>query len=230
MSNTLYETQKYNGYNINIYYDDDPQHPRQDWDNLGTLYTRHRNMQPEEDFDKHFEIEEVFANDSYGFTDQFEKNYIAHRVYMYDHSGQTVSTSPFSCRWDSGLLGIIAVSIADVKKEYGWKNITKKRREKIEEYLQGEVQTYDDYLTGSVYGYTITDKDDNGMHSCRGYFGSASIKGIIAECKSTIDNYKKKQRQEKIRALVEQVRKFGLQLKIPFTEFPESLECEVIIE
>lgn len=190
MGQSLYESQKYNGYNINIYYDGDPQHPRQDWDNLGTLYTRHRNMQPEEDFDKHFEIEEVFANDSCDFTDEFEKNYIAHRVYIYDHSGQRVSTSPFSCRWDSGLLGIIAVSIAEVKKEYGWKNITKKRREKIEEYLQGEVQTYDDYLTGSVYGFDITDDEDNEIHSCWGYYGRDNIEEIKKECKAIIDNIK----------------------------------------
>lgn len=190
MSNTLYETQEYNGYNINIYYDPDPSHPRKEFENIGTLYTLHRNMQPEEDFGKHFEFEEVFANDSYDFTDEFEKNYIAHRVYMYDHSGQTVSTSPFSCRWDSGLLGIIAVSIEDVKKEYNWKNITKKRRDKIEEYLQGEVETYDDYLTGSVYGFTITDDKDNEIHSCWGYYGNDSIEEIKKECKAIIDNIK----------------------------------------
>ncbi|MBF0578189.1 hypothetical protein [Dysgonomonas sp. GY617] len=190
MDQSLYETQEYNGYNTNIYYDGDPQHPRKEFDNIGTLYTRHRSMQPEEDFGKHFEIEEVFAKQDYDFTNHFKKKYIAHRVYMYDHSGQTVSTSPFSCRWDSALLGIIAVSIADVKKEYGWKNITKRRREKIEEYLQGEVETFDDYLTGSVYGFTITDDQDNEIDSCWGYYGNDSIEEIKKECMAIIDNIK----------------------------------------
>ncbi len=186
---TLRETEEYNGYNINIHYDHDIESPRTAFDNLGKLYTRHRNYQPEEKFDSHFEMEDVFENDCYDFKDEFLKQYIALRVYMYSHSGDTVRTSPFSCRWDSGLFGIIAVHVEDVKKEYGWKYITKKRREKIEKYLEGEVEIYDDYLTGSVYGYTITDNKNNELNSCWGYYGNDCIEEIKNECRVIIDNF-----------------------------------------
>ena len=49
----LYNQIKYNGYRINIYYDDDARSPREAYDNLGTLYTAHRRYRPEKEFDDH---------------------------------------------------------------------------------------------------------------------------------------------------------------------------------
>lgn len=74
-------------------------------------------------------------------------------LYLYDHSGITMSTSSFSCRWDSGQVGFIYVTKEKLRKEYRWKKITKRRKEKIYCYLKNEVKTYDDYLTGQVFGY-----------------------------------------------------------------------------
>ncbi len=45
----LYNQIPYKGYNINIYYDDCPESPRE-WDNLGTFYTAHHRYKPEEQF------------------------------------------------------------------------------------------------------------------------------------------------------------------------------------
>ena len=53
----LYNQIKYNGYRINIYYDDDARSPREAYDNLGTLYTAHRRYRPEKEFDDHFDID-----------------------------------------------------------------------------------------------------------------------------------------------------------------------------
>ena len=103
----------------------------------------------------------------------FEANnpVIALPLYLYDHSGITMSTSPFSCRWDSGQVGFIYVTCERVRKEYGWKRITKARRDKILTYLNGEVQTYDQYLTGDVYGFIISDEDGDEVDSCWGCYG-----------------------------------------------------------
>lgn len=185
----LYEKVEYKGHNINIYYDDDPMHPRRDFDNLGTLYTAHRRYQPEKNFDAHFNISDVFNNRIGEFKDSFLKKYVALPVYLYDHGGLTVSTTPFSCPWDSGFFGIIAISLDKIRKEFGWKLITAKRREKIEEYLRGEIRTLDQYYTGEVYGYELTPEDDDKdvIESCWGFFGDDSIKMIINECKNSID-------------------------------------------
>ena len=146
----LYNRITYNGHHINICYDDDAGNPRKMFDNLGTLYTAHRRYRPEKEFDDHFDIDKVFDGRIGNFRESFLKEYIALPVYLYEHSGTTVSTSPFSCPWDSGFFGIIAVPLDKVRREYGWKSITAERRKRIEEYLQGEIKTLDDNYTGEV--------------------------------------------------------------------------------
>ena len=69
-------------------------------------------------------------------------------LYLYDHSGITMSTGPFSCPWDSGQVGWIYATRQEIRDEYGAKRITKKLRAKAVEVLQGEVKTYDEFLTG----------------------------------------------------------------------------------
>ena len=185
----LYNQIKYNGYHINIYYDDDAGSPRKMFDNLGTL----RRYRPEKEFDEHFDIDKVFDGRIGNFRGSFLKEYIALPVYLYEHSGTTVSTSPFSCPWDSGFFGIIAVPLDKVRREYGWKNITVERRKRIEEYLQGEIKTLDDYYTGEVFGYCITPEDDdsNELDSCWGFYGTDSLKEMEAECRHIIDGLDK---------------------------------------
>lgn len=219
MERTLYETLCHRGYDINIYYDTSPESPRE-WDNLGTFYTAHRRDRPEKEFDEHFRREEVF--DRYGdFSDSFEKQYIALKIYLYDHSGQTISSGPFSCPWDSGWFGIVAVSVEKVKKEYGWKLLTAARRRKIEEYLQGEIDTYDSYLRGEVYGYRITpagDKD-NVLESCWGYFGKDGLDQLKEECRDMIDHLiSEKERREH----EDHLHIFGPEL--PFPEFALAIQ------
>lgn len=210
----LHNRIEYNGYDIDIYYDTSPESPRE-WDNLGTFYTAHRRYRPEKEFDEHFRHEEVF--DRYGdFSDLFEKRYIALKIYLYDHSGQTISSSPFSCPWDSGWFGIVAVSVEKVKKEYGWKVLTRARRRKIEEYLQGEIDTYDNYLRGEVYGYRITPADDKNdvLESCWGYYGKDGLDQLKDECRDMIDRLiSEKERREH----EEHLRTFGPELPL----FPE---------
>lgn len=178
---------EYNGHLINVFYDENPESPRE-WENLGTMYTAHQRFCPERELDDHFDIDGVFKS-RWVLRERFLKEYVALPVYMYDHSGQTVSTRPFSCPWDSGLLGIIAVPVVKVRKEYGWKILTKQRRETIEHRLRGEVTEFDHYLTGQVYGYEITPANDDGkiLGSCWGFYGDTGLNDMIADCKSQID-------------------------------------------
>lgn len=189
----LYNQIKYNGYHIDIYYDDDARSPREMYDNLGTLYTAHHRYRPEKEFDNHFNIGEVFEGRIGNFRKSFLKEYVALPVYLYDHSGITVSTAPFSCPWDSCFLGIIAVSLDKVRKEHGWKHITAKRREQIEKYLQGEIETLDSYYAGEVFGYRITPEDDNDLElaSCWGFYGTKCLKEVEAEFRHIIDSRNK---------------------------------------
>lgn len=185
----LTEEVEYKGHCINIYIDDCPDDPRS-WDNMGTFYTAHRHYQPEESFKANFDIEDVCEDGQPGdFSKSFLKEYVALNIYLYDHGGLTISSVPFSCPWDSGWFGMVAVSIEKVKKEYGWKKLTKSRRSKIEKYLQGEIEIYDQYLRGEVYRYEVTPvgDEDNVLESVGGYFGDYGIEEIKADCRAIID-------------------------------------------
>jgi hypothetical protein len=43
-----------------------------------------------------------------------ERTVVVLPLYLYDHSGLTISTSPFSCRWDSGQVGYIHTTFEQV--------------------------------------------------------------------------------------------------------------------
>lgn len=116
------------------------------------------------------------------------KHYIILPLYLYDHSGITISTGPFSCPWDSGQVGYIYISKEKAKKEYNWKCMNKTRIEKIKSYLESEVKTYDDYLTGNVYGYVISNEEDDHIDSCWGFFGDDyKESGLLEMAQNAID-------------------------------------------
>lgn len=110
-----------------------------------------------------------------------EKKFVILPLYLYDHSGITMSTSSFSCPWDSGQVGWIYVFYEKIRKEYNVKRVSAKLRKQITEYLVGEVQTYDQYLTGDVYGYELTDSEGNDVESSWGYYGHNMVANGIIE-------------------------------------------------
>ena len=124
---------------------------------ISVRFIRHRRYRPEKEFDDHFDIDKVFEGHIGNFRESFLKEYIALPVYLYDHGGITISTSPFSCPWDSGFFGIIAVPLDKVRREYRWKNITAKRRKRIEDTCK----------TKSVPLTTTIPGKFSGIASCR---------------------------------------------------------------
>ena len=190
------ETQEHKGYTIELTQDPYPDNPR-DWDNLGTMVCWHPRYilgdeQPKCDPTEYkFEMLPVlmqFAiedNDNWAMGAKWlDKNYIMLDLHVYEHGGITMSTGSFSCPWDSGQVGFIYVSVEDIKKEYGWKRLTRKRRQLIESYLRNEVKTYAMYLEGDVWSIRITDPDGNEIEDCSGFYGYSET---IDECKKIID-------------------------------------------
>jgi hypothetical protein len=100
----------------------------------------------------------------------FNDNYVLLPLYMYDHGNVSLSTGSFSCPWDSGQVGYVYVSKEDVITEYGdW---TAETVAKATKCLEGEVETYSQYINGDVYGYIIKNEEleeiDDG--SCWGFY------------------------------------------------------------
>jgi hypothetical protein len=89
-------------------------------------------------------------------------------LYLYDHSGITMNTGGFSCKWDSGQVGWIYADYDMVQKEYG--NVSDETVKKAESHLQSEVKEYDCYLTGQSYGFKLFKGEDE-IDSCWGFIG-----------------------------------------------------------
>lgn len=172
---------------IKIYQDDNAESPRE-WDNIGKMVCFHRHYVLG---DKHtLTVEDTKEL----MTD---KTVVALPLYLYDHSGITMSVNPFSCQWDSGQVGIIYVELDKMKKEFPSIKLRKKLIEQAKKSLIQEVKTYDDYITGNVYGYVIEDKNGNNIESCWGFLGYYDGEyGALSEAKSVVDSMTEKGKRE----------------------------------
>lgn len=162
---------------LSIFPDENPVSPLE-WDNLGTMVCWHRRYNLG---NKHSFTPESFHKEV------TEDNAIILPIYMMDHSGLYLSTSygvfeaMDSQRWDWGQVGFIYVLKSKVRKEYG-KRITKKVREKVLACLQAEVETYNQFMTGDVYGFVLEDKQGEHLDSCWGFFGSDWKNNGMLDC------------------------------------------------
>jgi len=164
---------EHKGLNINIWLDTDPMNPRE-WDNIGTMVCFHGRYDLG---DKHeFRDPEHFEE----FLIEEKDNIFYLPLYMYDHGGITIKTSPYGCEWDSGQVGYIY--------------ITKKRAEEEGlrdpfHNLEREVKEYDHYLVGNCYGYTIEDNEGEMLDSVGGFIGYEEV--AIGEAKTNADYWER---------------------------------------
>lgn len=86
-----------------------------------------------------------------------DKHYCIKQLYLYDHSGITISTNSFGDSWDSGCVGFVYISKATALEEFG--GITEDNwRERANECIDNEVKEYDHYLRGNVWGFILQRK------------------------------------------------------------------------
>jgi hypothetical protein len=190
---SIYETLEYKGFTINVHNDDDPQNPR-DWDNLGTMVVKWGDYDLGDKHDIDIEqFRRAESKDSWAALKKYlieeKKADIILPLYIYEHSGMTISTTGFSCPWDSGRAGFIYMTAEKIRHEYSVKRITKALRKRVTGYLVNEVKTYDDYITGNTYGYTVEDSDSNEIEaSCWGFFGDDhEASGLLEYAHDAID-------------------------------------------
>ena len=111
-------------------------------------------------------------------------------LWLYDHSGITMSCGtrvyPYNDRWDSGQVGwIVAMKETVIREacatEETW-------RERSAEIMRGDVELYDNYLTGNVYGFTLYEAESGNedpewveTDSCWGFYGPDIIESGLAD-------------------------------------------------
>lgn len=277
MNSELYNTEEYRGFNINWYYDNDPQNPRTDWDNLGHMICWHRryslgdkhNYSDVDSFmsiliSEHVSHErlreyllskkgnvwleyiehspedvkryECKARVALGITDDYDDDYwecepdekdriidmavdqapleyltpddvaelledelVIMPVSIYDHSGVSIWLGSPTCMWDSGQVGFMYLTKKDALRELG--NCTEENwKERAMECMEAEMEVYNCYISGDVYGFVIEDEDENEIDSCWGYYGDEAVKDQNKENRALID--KEIAHREKINLII----------------------------
>jgi len=189
-------TEEYKGLKIRIQQDEDAQSP-EDWEPMGTIYTNHnRYFAIGIDLNKieDEEAAEVRSNGAESLA-----------IYAYVHSGVALSTSPFNCRFDSGQCGFITMTKEKIISEYG--DDSEASREKARGYMKGEIENWNTYLSGNIYGYIVEDKNGNELDSCWGYYGDYDgAGGALIEARSVADYHAKKIKESRSRKLKGQIK------------------------
>ena len=156
------------------FFEDNPR----DWDNMGVMACWHRR------YNLGDEQPECSPSE---YLEDLPEGTVILPLYLYDHSGITMSTTAFSCPWDSGQVGIIYATPEKVKECFMDDNVDEDR---VRSVLVGEVETYDMYLTGEVYGYEVQkpigcdacgNVEYEFVHNCGGFFGDGGIAQIKSE-------------------------------------------------
>lgn len=184
----MIESFQYNGYTVEIHADECPESPRE-WDNLCQIVCFHRNYNLG---DKHDYSQGDF-NSWDDLKEQIEKDHdpiVITPIYLFDHSGLTIATdcgkfqACDSHGWDWGQIGFAFIPKQVAVNEYGVDHTHEIDDETIEtcqKVLQGEVETYGNYVSGEVYGYRILDADGEEKDSCWGFFGYDNVVSMAKE-------------------------------------------------
>lgn len=174
---------EYRGHKIVSYYDPEPMNPRTEWDNFGTMICLHKKYSLGDeghgmnsgDFDSWEEMK--------SWLEKERDAVVILPLYLYDHSGITMNTGGFSCRWDSGQVGFIYVSRDTILEEFNRKRLSKNMIARATEILENEVKVYDQYLRGEVYGFQVEGPECH--DSVWGFYGDEAY--MIEEAKGCID-------------------------------------------
>lgn len=183
-------------YELNIVNDESPENPRTSWDNVTTMICFHRDYNlgdkhdyKKDNFDSWEELKEQIESDY--------KVLMIKPLRLYDHSGITISTSnsyPFNDRFDSMMVGWIFI------EEKNWTNMMgedmDRSEERLDRIIEGDIETYDKYLTGEVYGYEVYEVEECSLghthrtllDSCGGYYNEDDCR---SEGESIIEHLQK---------------------------------------
>lgn len=152
-----------------------PFNPRDEWDYMGSMvcfgkyidFTDHHQENKFNDpqdffetlasddpewnkkYDEYMETNHISKDDWIQYNNEkANKHYIILPLYLYDHSGMTIRTFPFTCSWDSGQVGYIYMSRSQAKKF--WSNSSSDGEQEAISCLKAEVNEFDAYLRGDV--------------------------------------------------------------------------------
>lgn len=172
MSN-LYKTISYRGIDINIFYDELAESPRDYAEHFTTIWCNSRSYRADgksiDDLLKELDLER-FPGSFKNLCDIADKKgYFAVPVYALIHSGISLSLTEFSDKWDSGTFGIVTIPKQLIYEEYGCKRISKKITKTLITIISAELNEYEAFANGFCFRFEISDGDDE--DDCGGFYG-----------------------------------------------------------
>lgn len=148
--------------------DDDCQSPLTDW---------------EPGFEWDFQVTRQLETTSRNFPGLKHPDYWVYPVYGYSHGGLMLSLTPFSCPWDSGVAGYVAVKRPSRGGEWRTQKLFKA-------YLAAFIETYNSYLSGDCWGYKVIETGtDEEVDACWGFIGDHTESGLYEQAKDACDHY-----------------------------------------
>lgn len=176
--------------------DDEPVNPREDYDPFGHMVCWHRRywLGDQHDYNGPEEflrslcrkpVRDDMSIDDLKALLAEQSDLVILPLYLYDHSGLSISTGSFIGRavhaeWDSGQVGYIYATREDIVNNYG--DASPESVEKAKALLEAEVQSYDWYLRGECYGYRLYQNGQE-LDACWGFLGDFDdVKEDIASC------------------------------------------------
>lgn len=200
-------SEEYKGHKIDIHEDISSDSPN-DWGDTGAfLVCNNREMKVERDG---FDVNTVFralhgAKDDDGEVDEeaeaIANGYHIFPIEAYIHSGIVLHferEASFDRRWDvSSGFGFILV-----------KNDEAKEHKDARRIASGILETWNDYLSGNVYGYVIDSDGD----SCWGYYGDYET-GALEAAREVVDGIDPKEwEREKTRKKLDELKRWEMGL------------------
>lgn len=165
------------GMTVKVCIDDDPLNPRKEYDNATTIVHWHRR------YDLGDKVEQVLAAELIESAHENGNPILAILpLYLFDHSGISVSVTSFNDRFDSGQVGWAFITKSNSDK-MGYEGLS---TEEYENIIKGEIETFDHYLRGNVYGYIVESRNGSELESCWGFIGS--MDDALAEGKSMAES------------------------------------------
>lgn len=169
---------------LEITYMDTPDDPRE-WENLGTMVCFHGKYRLGDNHDIDYHDYNSWQELKKVVMKKYGKPAICFPLYMMDHSGLTIKTTPFGGMYgyfDSGQIGWIMVTAEKGREYFQTKRFTKKYREKAIKVLLDEIETYNSYINGEVYCYETYDRvTGNHIDSCCGFYSIEDVFSYIYE-------------------------------------------------
>jgi len=117
---------------------------------------------------RNYELGRLNGDEAREFIEFAPEGSIRIPIYIYQHSGVVLSTTPFSCPWDSGQVGWWIFTPEDIAQYES----EEKAREMIPKGVEASIASMNAISNGDIWGYEIIDFDGDVADSCWGFVGS----------------------------------------------------------